>query len=245
MSRTPWHVVLAGCLLAACDDGALRAFQPRASAPGGAGAAGSNAEAGGGSGGTMSSEPTAGTGGSESGEPMAGAGGSESSTSRIIDDFEDGDARAKEPLGWWYPVNDETGTQGFGIEPVSRGTASVYALQTHGSGFRDWGAAVGVNLVGDSTPLNALSYENLCFSARVDAGNSALLQAHLLRQGEPLHYSQEVSLSESWNRYCLPLVDFLQPDGAPLVPSELIALQIFFPPGAPFAFWLDDVEVQP
>ena len=233
MSRAPWRVALIACLFVGCDDGTLRAFEAFVPAHGGAAGTGSNAEAGGGS------------GGATPGEPVAGAGGSGVSSPLLIDDFEDGDARAKEPLGWWYPINDETGTQGFGIEPVSRGTASVYALQTHGSGFRDWGAAVGVNLVGDATVLSAVGYESLCFSARIDAGTSTSIQAHLLRQGAESHFSQEVSLSESWSRYCLPLADFVQPDGTPLVPSDIIALQFFFPPQSPFALWLDDVELQP
>ena len=146
------------------------------------------------------------------------------------------------PLGWWYPVNDGKGTQGFGIEPVSRGSTSVYALRTHGSGFQDWGSAVGVDLQGNAAPLDLRSGRELCFVARVDAGSSTLLQVHLLR---PEHYTRDVTLSEAWTRYCLTLTDFRSLNQDPLVPAQLIALQYFFPPNEPFAFWLDDVEVVP
>lgn len=233
MSRARRFVALAGCLLGACDDGVLRAFEPRASALGGGGEdTGPGAEAGGGRGGTTPSDP------------VAGAGNAAPSSPLLIDDFEDGDPRAKVPLGWWYPFNDGTSTQGFGIEPVSRGTASLYALRTHGSGFLEWGAGVGVNLIGESTPLNALSYQKLCFFARVEADIGDPIQVHVLRDTQT-HYNQEVSLSENWTRYCLPLVDFVGQNGAALVPNELTALQFFFLPGAPFVLWLDDVSIEP
>jgi hypothetical protein len=233
MSSARWYVALAGCLLGACDDGVLRAFEPRDLALGGGGSEpGPGPEAGAGRGGTTSIVPVAGAGNAAPTAPL------------LIDDFEDGDLRAKEPLGWWYPVNDRTATQGFGIEPVSSSTASVYALRTHGSGFQAWGAAVGVNLVGDATPLNALGYEELCFVARVEADTGEVIEVHFLRD-EDVHYRQVVSLSESWTRYCFPLVDFIGPNEAALVPSELTALQFFFPPGSPFVLWLDDVSVVP
>ena len=229
-----WVVVLAGCLLGACDDGVLRAFEPRDTAGlgGGGEAPDPNAEAGGGRGGTTSVLPLAGTGNALPTSPL------------LIDDFEDGDSRAKEPLGWWYPINDKTSAQGFGIEPVSGGTASVYALRTHGSGFRGWGAAVGVSLLAESTPLNPMGYGDVCFLARVEADIGAPIQVHLL-SAEEEHYIQEVTLSEAWTRHCLPLVDFIGPSGAPLVPNALIALQLFFPTGSQFAVWLDDVSLVP
>jgi hypothetical protein len=216
MSRGLGLVVLAGCLLAACDDGTLRAFEPEVLALGGRGG--------------TTSAPDAGTVNAPS-LPL------------LIDDFEDGDPRAKAPLGWWYPVNDLTGTQGFGIEPVSRGPASIYALRTHGSGFQDWGSAVGVDLVGEAAPLDLRSGRELCFVARVEAANSTSLQVHLLSGGQ--HYTRDVSLSETWTRYCLGLTDFKSLNQEALVPTQLIALQYFFPPTEPFAFWLDDVEVMP
>lgn len=227
MSRAIW-LGTAACLLSACDDGSLRAFEPSLLALGGSAGRGPETQAG------------AGRAGAPSGaDGEAGAPGLPSPL--LIDDFEDGDSRAQPPLGWWYPVNDKTSQQGFGIEPVSR-DASVYALQTHGSGFRDWGAAVGVDLTGEApAPLDLLGYRNLCFLARVDAGSSTLIQVHLLRG--MLHYTRDVSVSETWTRYCVPLAEFTTLTGEPFVPNELIALQFFFPTIEPFTFWLDDVEV--
>jgi hypothetical protein len=228
MSRALWLAIFAGYLLTACDDGSLRAFEPKTSALGGSTGGGVEAEGGGGRGGAAS----------------GGSAGAERPTAPLlIDDFEDGDTRAKIPLGWWYPVNDGTSAQGFGIEPASRGTASLYALRTHGTGFREWGSAVGVDLVGEATPLDLLSYRELCFFARIDAGSSTFMQVHLLRGGE--HYTRDVSLSETWTRYCLPLADFMTQAQTALIPNEIGALQFFFAPTEPFLVWLDDVEVVP
>lgn len=233
MSRVRLFVGVAAYLVIACDDGALRAFEPRTVEAGGTGGGGSSSEAGGGRGGTTPIDAPAGAGPAEPSAPL------------LIDDFEDGDVRSKEPRGWWYPVNDGTGLQGFGVEPVTRGAASVYALRTHGSGFQEWGAALGVNLVGDSTPLSLQSYEELCFTARVDAATTTLIQVHFLQEPNR-HYSQEISLSETWTQHCLKLRDFRHvEDGTALVADELIALQFFLPPGFPFGLWLDDVEATP
>jgi len=223
MIRGLWYGALAACLLSGCDDGELQAFEPVA-ALGGTGGSGPAARAG--------TAPAA-----------AGRDTTGPTVPLVVDDFEDGNTIAKEPLGWWYPVNDGTGTQGFGIEPVANGTASVYSLQSHGSGFQEWGAAVGVDLIGASTPLNVVSYQQLCFVAKVGAGSATVTQVHLLQGAQ--HYIQELSLSESWTRYCRPLGDFVTTAGETLVPSELIALQFFFSPGSSFVFWLDDVKVMP
>jgi len=235
MSCARSFVALAACLLCACDDGVLRAFEPHHDELGGVGGLGgtsSSAEGGGGSGGMPAANP-------------AGSGGLAPPTSPLlIDDFEDGDMRAQSPFGWWYRVNDSTSTQGIGIEPVGAGSASVYALRTHGSGFTDWGAAVGVDLTSDSRSLNALGYQRLCFVARVEAGTSSAIHVHLLRD-PGVHYERAVSLSEVWSRYCMPLADFIGVDQDVLVPDELIALQFFFEPNAPFEFWLDEIEVEP
>lgn len=230
MSGARYHVVLCACLLISCDDGVLRAFQPRISAAGAAGGGGGGADAGAGRGGTISVEPT------------SGSGAVDPSWTGLIDDFEDGDVRAKVPRGWWYPVNDETSTQGFGIEPISDGTPSVYALRTHGSGFHDWGAALGVDLVGDTSPLSAPSTAKLCFQARVEPGTTTLVQVHFVSDQ---HYIHEVSLSEAWSRYCSTLTDFVGANDAPLIPNDMIALQFFFAPNSRFELWLDDVEIEP
>lgn len=238
MNRALGAVALAASLfVAACDDGALRVFEPRELAlVGGGGQGSAGAEAGGAASGTAASE--AGTAASEAGTSTVGP-----TAPLLIDDFEDGDPRAKEPLGWWYPVNDKTSLQGFAVEPASNGAASTYALRTHGSGFQSWGAAVGVDLVGDATPLDLSSYKELCFLARVEAGSSTSIQVHLLR-GD-LHYTQDLSVSEAWGRHCLSLVGFKSTNDQVLMPDQLIALQFFFAPSSPFEFWLDDVEVTP
>jgi len=263
-----WILALIVGLLTGCDDGVLLAFEPHLSVAGGAATAGTppNDSAGlggvggvggagrggggigGGGVGSGGGGGAAGPGaaGTAAGEPSAGEGMGPPTSPLLIDDFEDGDMRAKPPLGWWYPVNDGTGTQGTGIEPVTSGGTSVYALRTHGSDFSDWGAALGLDLRGESTTsLSAVDYQQLCFVARVEAGSSTSIDVHLLKD-PGVHYVREVSLSESWNRYCLRLTDFLTVDqSTSLVPDQLIALQFFFPPQARFELWLDDVVIEP
>lgn len=248
-------------LLPACDDGVLHAFEPQAVVVvglGGAGSAGesgrgnggktsaSDAETGGADGGTpdaSSGETSGGHGGApDGGDSSAGAAGATST--RLVDDFEDGDMRAIGPLGWWYPVNDGTAAQGTGIEPIGGDGTNIYALRTYGSGFSDWGAGLGVNLAGESTPLNALGYERLCFSARVETGSSSWIEVHLL-QDPGVPYEHDVSLSKTWTRYCLPLHDFVAADRSELMPDKLIALQFFFLPISRFELYLDDVELEP
>ncbi|HKO51136.1 MAG TPA: hypothetical protein VJV79_25680 [Polyangiaceae bacterium] len=240
MRRRSWLIAFVVALLPACDDAVLRAFEPHSVELGGWGGTGS----GGGHGGTTAGAFSAGAAGASVGAAGSSAGAAGSPSSLLIDDFEDGDMRAKEPLGYWYPVKDGTAAQGTGIEPIGGGGANIYALRTHGSGFTDWGAGLGVNLAGDSTPLNALGYEQLCFSARIEAGTSSSIQVHLL-QDPGVPYERAVSLSESWTRYCLPLANFIAADRSELVPDKLIALQFFFPPKVRFELWLDDVELDP
>src|SRR5438045_7348345 len=97
MRRACSFVALAACLLCACDDGVLRAFEPHPAAPGGVGGAGSSAQGGSGGSGGMGAANSAGS-----------AGLAPPTSPLLIDDFEDGDMRAKLPLGWWYRVNDLT-----------------------------------------------------------------------------------------------------------------------------------------
>lgn len=227
--------------LVACGDGTLRAFEPLAAAAGDAGEPPvGRAGAGGAAGGMTGMAGAVGTAGSA---PSAGTGGTVLSLPLAIDDFEDGDTRAHLPLGWWYPINDATGTQGFGIEPAGSDSTSTYALRTHGSGFQDWGAAIGLNLIGDATPLALPSHGQLCFTARIGSTSSTALTVHFLR--DTRHFIRDVTLSESWTRHCLPLTSFISPEGDALVPEELSALQFFFEPRAAFFLWLDDLELVP
>lgn len=179
-------------------------------------------------------------------EPTAaGSGGSQTflPTPLFIDDFEDGDTRAEAPLGWWYPVNDRTSAQGFAIEPRGSGDGNVYALRSYGTGFTEWGAAVGVNLVSDAGPVRLRAEDQLCFAGRVEPGAATSVAVHFL-DGADRHYIREQPLTETWARYCSPLVDFARTD-EPFLPSEVIALQFFFPARASFVLWLDDVEIPP
>ena len=124
MTRGVWYGALVASLLSACDDAVLRAFESSTSALGGMGGLGSSGDAGRGRGGARSSDAGAGAGAVAGASAVAGAGAAGAAASLVIDDFEDGDTRAKEPFGWWYPVNDATGTQGFGIAGLGRHRSS-------------------------------------------------------------------------------------------------------------------------
>jgi hypothetical protein len=218
----------------------LQAFEPAPLDVGGGGAGRGAEGVGVGVGGDVGGGGGGGGGGGMANNEQAGAAGDGAISPLLVDDFEDGDLGANKPFGAWYPINDGKGTQGFGIEPdSSRGSASVYALRTHGSGFSDWGSAVGLYMAG----VDLLSYDNLCFQARVEAGSSTTISVQLLSGDE--HYAREVSLSQTWTQYCLPLVDFISTTtNEALVPSGIDTLLFFFRPVDPFLFWLDDVEFE-
>jgi hypothetical protein len=243
------HLALASVLFLACDGGVLRAFEPRTLGIGGSNepsSGGETAGRGGAGGGTAggtagASAGAAGLGGTMNVDSMAGAGGGEPSSSLLIDDFKDGDTRAIEPLGWWYPINDKTAFQDFGIQAATIGATSRYALHTSGNGFQQWGAAIGLDLTAMGMPLNATAYANLCFTARIESGATPSIQVHLLRGGD--HYAKSLSLSESWTRSCVAFADLMGADSAPLPTDQLNALQFFFPPQSRFDFWLVSVEL--
>lgn len=151
------------------------------SAEAGAGAGVSAAGAGGtlGSGGTFGS--------SGAGVAGAAAGGASAPTYELIDDFEDRDAfilPVHKRNGPWYVFDDNTsGSESpFTIAllsgPNARG-GSLAALHFTASGFSDWGAGVGadlVNLAGKKVAYDVSAYSGLHFYAKISSGAQSTLK---------------------------------------------------------------------
>lgn len=84
-------------------------------------------------------------------EPVElGGAGAGSEQTFLVDAFDDGDTKGIEPAGWWYTVNDGTGTQVMSVVsaedtpvvPVAQG----YVLEVQAASFSDWGSAFGIDI---------------------------------------------------------------------------------------------------
>jgi hypothetical protein len=164
------------------------------------------------------------------------------SGSLLIDDLEDGDSRA-DGFGWWYPTNDRTSSQGWGFEPVSDRENSKLAVRTHGNGFTNWGAILGVTLR-ESGPLDASQYGTLQFWARAQPGSVPEMLAQVVDvAGGP--FSAQVTLSEAWTEYRIAFGSFRSQTDAQLDPTQLLAVQFLFSPHQSFDVWFDDLAFGP
>lgn len=105
----------------------------------------------------------------------------------LISDFERGAAisACTGCSGYWYAVNDGTGTQvpsasslsNFPLTLDSGACGSLYALETTGTGFNEW-AALGVDLNQRGTnksSYDASAYSGVAFRARTASGTSSLV----------------------------------------------------------------------
>jgi hypothetical protein len=162
--------------------------------------------------------------------------------SLLIDDLEDGDSRA-EGFGWWYPTNDGTSSQGWGFEPVSDRENSKLAVRTHGHGFTNWGAILGVTLR-ESGSLDASEHAALRFWARAAPGSVPETWAQLVDvSGSP--FSAQLELTDVWTEYQLAFASFRSQGDSGLDPTQLLAVQFFFSPHQPFDVWFDDLAFGP
>lgn len=146
------------------------------SAGGSAGTVGGGAPGNAGAGGSI----TAGAGGSVAGAP--------SGSFELIDDFEDGDAVVLPSHGRngpWYTVADATPGGKLSMfavaAPTGAGAAVGSTLAVHftATGFTDWGAGVGadlVNIAGKKVTYDVSAYTGVHFYAKVAAGASTTLK---------------------------------------------------------------------
>jgi hypothetical protein len=159
---------------------------------------------------------------------------------RLIDDFEDRDTQTISHGGWWYTVRDDTSSQYFAVEDDARRPDSAFALHTSGSGFTDWGAAIGVDVAGY---FAAESFNVLRFLARAETPRE--VSVHLL-DGSGQHFTRSFEISADWQRYFIYLDEMyivVDGQGVPLDVATLHELQWFFFLPESFDFWLDDVTL--
>jgi hypothetical protein len=252
LSRSLQSILWASAVVVGCD-GALPLFSElrgQAGSPANveAGAAGAPpiVAGEGGAGGTAAApssggvaDPTDGGAGGESRGAPGGAGASPLASFKV-DDFEDGDTHAEPPLGWWYKVNDGSGTQTFVIESRADKPTGPVGLRSQGDGFTGWGAVVGVNFAGASA-IDVSDFEALTFWA-VAAGANKQVTIDLIAVGDVRYYAPSLTLSDVGAVHRVPLADFRGKDQAPLDATMLQGMQLEIASGAGFDLWLDDVE---
>jgi|GEM_PF-4791360 len=229
--------------LASCN-GELALFE-RAAPPllVGSGESAGSGSSGGNSAGMDAAQQVGGADDGSAGANSAADAGSGTTEYQLIDDFEDGDSHAAGNFGWWYRTNDGTGSQGWGFEPVTGREGNTLAVRTHGADFTDWGAILGVNMRGPSA-FDATAYRALWFWARAEpqATHKVMTQ---ISDGNGVHGSLAVTLSDTWAEYRVPFAELRSNDGVPVNPESFITVQFLFPPRQTFDVWFDDLAFGP
>jgi len=186
----------------------------------------------------------------------------------MIDDMEDGDGFICElngRNGHWYSFSDGTSTEltppgDFDptLIPGGRGS-SRYAAHLAGSGFTEWGAAMGLNMHGVRQPYDATTAEGIKFWLKSTVPVDVLLQTletydasfggHCEDTPSPLNCNNPFAFSittpgSDWVEYEVPFTAFGQYAGGTLRwnPRDLVAIQFSVPPGATFDVWVDDLR---
>jgi hypothetical protein len=186
-------------------------------------------------------------------------------TNVSIDDLEDGDAlitASDGRGGGWYVNNDATsGYQipavGTPFEPVSPGAhSSVYSARTTGTGFNDWGAAVGVVLndaSGLRCPYDAASARGLRFLAKgtgtvtLSVGSASTVPVEYGGRCRSACYDYHATtfvVSSAWSMVQIPWTSLAQGGWgtrAVFSPSGLMFIEFAFGAGATFDFSIDDL----
>jgi hypothetical protein len=244
-----------------------------------AGKSGSDGQAG--SAANAGSPGTGGTSGLGGGAGSAGTPASAGAPSGPeIDDFEDQDEfilRLSQRNGPWYVFSDATATgtlgpltiaalSGADVRPSSSSTA---ALHLTASGFSDWGAGVGadmVNQMGKKVPYDVSAYGGIRFYAKIASGATATVKVLLpniysdadggkcsdadskKRCGD--HLFKSVSgLKTTWQAYEVKFSELAQqPFGLPQTgfdPTGVYSVQFTLANKLPVDLWLDDVAFVP
>ena len=165
----------------------------------------------------------------------------EAQRSGLIDDFEDLNNHAAYDLGWWWYVNDHTGTQTFEFKTPSDRPGDKGALHSTGSGFSNWGAEVGVTF---DKPYDARQFSALEFSA--ESGSSGTITAMtvwLVDSNNSFGYPAPLELT--WQTYRVPFDSVVNSSDATLKidTSRIVTVQFLFNAGSGvFDLWLDDVS---
>ena len=238
----------------------------------------------GGSAGNGGMPSTAGKGGAPSSAGSAGmptAGASSGLVGDQIDDFEDQDnfiLRLSMRNGPWYFVADATTTGTVGptmtIGPLATadlrtGGTGTAALHLTASGFADWGAGVGadmVNQMAKKLPYDVSAYRSIRFYAKIGSGATSAVkvlfpnvysdadggkcndQDTTKRCGD--HLFKSVSgLKTTWDVYEVKFTDLTQQAfGLPQAsfdPTGVYSVQFTLANKLPIDIWIDDVTFVP
>lgn len=185
---------------------------------------------------------------SNSGDPADAASGGSSDAPLtgpfMVDDFEDGDTRARAGLGWWYTQSDTAGQQTFRVENPKEAARGAFSAHHSGFGFSIWGALFGLDFTQGEGALNASGLSALRFQARAGDDSVKHVSARLLDPDR--QYAMELELSTEWREYRLPFEALVAVDdsGALLDASRLTQLHIFIFSADYFDLWLDDFVLE-
>jgi hypothetical protein len=228
-------------------------------------------------GGTSGASGMSGLAGGPGSAGMPAAGSSGAPTGEQIDDFEDQDEfilRLAMRNGPWYVFSDATTTGTLGkltIAPltgadVRPSSPSTAALHLTASGFADWGAGVGADMVnlssGKKAPYDVSAYRGIRFYAKIGSGTTSTVKVLLpniysdadggkcsdadskKRCGD--HLFKSVSgLKATWDVYEVNFIDFTQqPFGLPQTGFDstgVYSVQFTMMNKLAIDLWLDDV----
>lgn len=212
---------------------------------------------------------------------MPAAGASTGPVGDQIDDFEDQDQfilRLSMRNGPWYVVADATTTGTLGptmtIGPLATadlraGSTGTAALHLTASGFADWGAGVGadmVNQMAKKTPYDVSAYRAVRFYAKIASGATSTVKLlfpniysdadggkcsdldSTKRCGD--HFAKSVSgLKTTWDVYEVKFSDLTQQGfGLPQTsfdPKVVYSVQFTLANKLPIDLWIDDVTFVP
>jgi len=192
----------------------------------------------------------------------------------LIDDLEDGDGsirRAGGRWGAWYVFNDGTAgatmSPSGDFSPAAGGFESDFAATLTGSGFSEWGAGMGFDLLnpGDSTCAEAppagrnawdvSGFDGITFRAkgshaiRVSVATKATLPATDggTCSGTDIcddHYGRTITLTSGWTQYAF-LFDNLTQDnwGTPVDfdPTQVVSIMFLVAQNVQMDFSVDDI----
>jgi hypothetical protein len=161
--------------------------------------------------------------------------------SGLIDDFEDTNNHSAYGLGWWWMINDHSGTQTFEFKAPSDSPGNHGALHSTGSGFSVWGAEVGVTF---DTPYDARRFWGVEFSA--ESGASGTITDMTLWLLDANHsFGYPTPLTSTWQTYRVPFAEAVASSDASLRldASHINTVQFLFDAGTGvFDLWLDNVK---
>ncbi len=173
---------------------------------------------------------------------FGGLGGAGAVQVFAVDEFDDGDTKAEEPAGWWYPANDGTGVQTLSIVSAAQasagGSTEDNVLEVDARGFSDWGSAFGVDIAEYNFPEEALE-----LNFRIVAAQPVEVSLHVIdRTGT--HFARTIFVPTSWTEFHLRLDQLFVVESDTVrrfAPAEADELQWFVFGGQDNTIWMDGV----